>query len=133
MMSILHLSQKRVRLFILTQVGCVGGILWFVFASDSPEALSFIELILALNFAAFTRWILRPILVRRWTYFEDKHCAPYVLGFMVLFTLCAPLLILKLEPVAEHIANVAYFLLCIGVGVEIVQVRRGKVDTINTT
>jgi hypothetical protein len=47
--------------------------------------------------------------------------------FMILLLSCAFLLIIKLEPVAEQIANIAYFLLVIGVGIEFYQLmKEGK-------
>ncbi|WP_347275134.1 hypothetical protein [Candidatus Kuenenia sp.] len=63
----------------------------------------------------------RPRLIRKWRYFQEKPSAPYIMLFMILLLFCAFLLIIKLEPVAEQIANIAYFLLVTGVGVEFYQ------------
>ncbi|MCM8783428.1 MAG: hypothetical protein NC818_01415 [Candidatus Omnitrophica bacterium] len=49
--------------------------------------------------------------------FSDK-C---ILTFMFLLILCAFLLIFKLEPVAEQIANLAYLVLVLGVGIKFVK------------
>jgi hypothetical protein len=68
----------------------------------------------------------RPGLAERWPYFQEKPSAPYIISFMALLMSCAFLLIFKLEPVAEQIANVAYFLLVIGVGIEFVQMVRER-------
>lgn len=53
------------------------------------------------------------------SYIKEKPSAPFIITFMVLLIICALLLILKAEKAAEHIANVAYFLLVIGVGIEV--------------
>jgi hypothetical protein len=54
-------------------------------------------------------------------YFQAKPSAPFILSFMGLLMVCAFLLIFKLEKAAEHVANVAYFALVIGVGIEVYQ------------
>src|SRR3990172_5263875 len=68
----------------------------------------------------------RPGLAERWPYFQEKPSAPYIISFIALLMSCAFLLILKLEPVAEQVANVAYLLLVIGVGIEFVQMVRER-------
>jgi len=55
--------------------------------------------------------------------FSDK-C---VLLFMTLLIMCAFLLILHLEPVAEQLANVAYFALVVGVVIKFIKLMRGTV------
>lgn len=70
---------------------------------------------------------IRPHLIQKWPYFHEKPSAPYIMLFMILLLSCAFLLIIKLEPVAEQIANIAYFLLVIGVGIEFYQLmKEGK-------
>lgn len=49
-----------------------------------------------------------------------------ILGFMILLISCAILLIFKAEETAEEVANVAYFLLVIGVGIEFISMVRRK-------
>lgn len=55
-------------------------------------------------------------------YLEKKPLShKFIIGFMALLIICALLLIFKQEKVAEQVANVAYFLLVIGVGIEVCQ------------
>jgi len=93
---------------------------------ERKEALSWAELLGVVGYVMLVRKFIRPWLIRRWKYFQDKLCAPYIIGFMVLLILCAFLLIFKLEPVAEEMANIAYFLLVVGVGVEFYQMVKNK-------
>lgn len=53
------------------------------------------------------------------TYVKEKPSAPFIIGFMALLIMCAFLLIFKHGKSAENLANIAYFLLVIGVGIEI--------------
>lgn len=75
----------------------------------------------------------RPRLIRRWRYFQEKPSAPYIMLFMILLLSCAFLLIIKLEPVAEQVANIAYFLLVVGVGIEFYQLMKEKKSEKNET
>ncbi|MCF6149648.1 MAG: hypothetical protein E3K37_13425 [Candidatus Kuenenia sp.] len=68
----------------------------------------------------------RPRLIRRWPYFREKPSAPYIMLFMIFLLSCAFLLIVKLEPIAEQVANVAYFLLVTGVGIEFYQLMKQR-------
>jgi len=52
--------------------------------------------------------------------------APYIILFMALLVLCAFLLILKLDPIAEQVANIGFFLLVIGIGIELRQFLKEK-------
>lgn len=62
-------------------------------------------------------------------YFKEKPSAPFIKGFMFILIICAILLILKLERTAEYLADIAYFSLVIGVGIEVYQfVKHGKRD-----
>jgi len=54
-------------------------------------------------------------------YLQGKPSAPFIILFMVLLVICAFLLVFKLEKLAEHLANIAYFALVIGVGIEVYQ------------
>ena len=63
----------------------------------------------------------RPRLIRRWPYFHEKPSAPYSMLFMILLLSCAFLIMVKLEPIAEQVSNVAYFLLVVGIGLEFYQ------------
>lgn len=75
----------------------------------------------------------RPRLIRKWRYFQEKPSAPYIMLFMILLLFCAFLLTIKLEPVAEQVANIAYFLLVVGVGIEFYQVMKEKKSEKNET
>lgn len=68
----------------------------------------------------------RPRLIKRWHYFQEKPSAPYIMLFMILLLCCTFLLIVKLEPVAKQLANVAYFLLVTGVGIEFYQLMKQR-------
>ena len=68
----------------------------------------------------------RPRLIRRWPYFHKKPSAPYIMLFIILLLSCAILMMVKLEPIAEQVANVAYFLLVVGVGIEFYQLIKKK-------
>ncbi|RLB28831.1 MAG: hypothetical protein DRH11_16765 [Deltaproteobacteria bacterium] len=54
----------------------------------------------------------------------------YIIGFMVLIISCAFLLVFKAQNAAEEVANVAYFFLVIGVGIEVYRTirYRGRED-----
>lgn len=69
---------------------------------------------------------IRPSLISKWSYFEEKPSAPYIMLFMIILLICAFLLIIKLESVAEQMANIAYFLLVVGVGIEFYQLIKEK-------
>ena len=75
----------------------------------------------------------RPRLIKSWPYFREKPSAPYIMLFMILLLSCAFLLIVKLEPIAEQVANVAYFLLVVGVGIEFYQLMKEKKSEKNET
>lgn len=57
-------------------------------------------------------------------YSKEKPSAPFIIGFMVLLMICAFLLIFKAEKAAEQLANIAYFCLVIGVGIEVYRMVR---------
>lgn len=61
-------------------------------------------------------------------YVREKPSAPFIIAFMVLLIICAFLLILKAEEAAEQLANIAYFSLVIGVGIEVYQLMKGKTE-----
>lgn len=69
---------------------------------------------------------IRPWLIRKWHYFQEKPSAPYIIFFMLLLLSCAFFVMFKLEPVAEWIANIAYLVLVIGVGIEFCQLIKQK-------
>jgi len=59
-------------------------------------------------------------------FFRKDLARVFILGFMILLISCAFLLIFKAEKTAEEVANVAYFLLVIGVGMKFVSMVRRK-------
>lgn len=59
-------------------------------------------------------------------FFRKDLARVFILGFMILLISCAFLLIFKAEKTAEQVANVAYFLLVIGVGMKFVSMIRRK-------
>lgn len=58
------------------------------------------------------------------SYFKERPSAGFLLGFMILLALCSILLIFKQEKIARGLANIAYLLLVIGVGVEAYHIGR---------
>lgn len=62
-------------------------------------------------------------------YVRKKPVALFVAGFMALLMICAFLLIFKEKKIAEQIADIAYVLLIIGIGIEIYQlIKYGNTD-----
>ena len=57
-------------------------------------------------------------------YFKEKPSAPFIIAFMSMLIFCAFLLIIKQEEMAEDLANIAYFSIVIGVGIEVYQLLR---------
>ena len=57
---------------------------------------------------------------------KKMSSAPFIIAFMCLLAICAILLILGAEKTAEQLANVAYFLLVLGVGIEMYQLVKGE-------
>ena len=61
-------------------------------------------------------------------FFRKDLARVFILGFMILLISCAFLLIFRAEKTAEEVANVAYFLLVIGVGIAFISMIRHKND-----
>lgn len=59
-------------------------------------------------------------------YLKEKPSAPFIIGFMSLLIICAFLSVLQYGGIAKDLANIAYFLLVIGVGIEAYQLIKGK-------
>lgn len=57
---------------------------------------------------------------------KEKPSAPFIIAFMALLIICAFLLIFKVEKAAEQLANIAYFSLVVGVGIELYQMIKHK-------
>jgi len=89
-----------------------------------------------LNFLYFSNlqeWIppiIYRFLIKYWpkakAYIREKPSAPFITGFMALLMICALFLIFKSEKAAEELANIAYFSMVIGVGIELYQMIRHK-------
>jgi len=60
------------------------------------------------------------------SYIKEKPSAPFIIAFMFLLIICAFLLIFKAEKAAEQLANIAYFSLVVGVGIEFYQMIKHK-------
>lgn len=96
-----------------------------------------IKRFIVIGTAGWAEEILQPIIYRPLQrnmprvreYFKEKPSAAFIIGFMALLMICAFLLIFKVEKAAEQIANIAYFSLVIGVGIEAYQmIKHGNVD-----
>jgi hypothetical protein len=62
-------------------------------------------------------------------YFKEKPSALFIIGFMFLLIICTILLMLKLEKTAKELANIAYFPLVIGIGIEVYRfIKHGERD-----
>lgn len=114
--------------FYVFEMFIIAGMGYFIFISKSKENLSFAELLFTIGYAMLVRKKIRPILAARWNYFNEKPSAPYTLTFMGLLMICAFLLIFRLEPIAEQLANIAYFMLVIAVGIEFSKMLKEKDD-----
>ena len=65
-------------------------------------------------------------LPRAQAYIKEKPSVPFIIAFMALLVICAFLLIFKAEKAAEQLANIAYFSLVIGVGIEVYQLVKNR-------
>jgi hypothetical protein len=65
-------------------------------------------------------------LPRAQAYIKEKPSALFIIAFMTLLIICAFFLIFKAEKAAEQLANIAYFSLVIGVGIELYQMIKHK-------
>jgi len=62
-------------------------------------------------------------------YLNEKPTSHLAIGFVVLLIICGILLILKQGRIVERLEDVAYFLLLIGVGIELYQfMKQGNID-----
>ena len=96
--------------------------------SASLDAYSLAELLLVFLYAIIIRSI-KPFLIGKWGYFQNKPSAPYILGFMTLLLLCPFFIILNYEQIAEQIANIAYFLLVFSVIIELInELKKSKLS-----
>lgn len=74
------------------------------------------------------RFLMRNLPVAH-AYAKERPSARFIIAFMLLLLICVFFLIFKAEKAAEQLANVAYFLLVIGVGIEAYQlIKSGKMD-----
>lgn len=72
---------------------------------------------------SFFRFLHINILLTK-SYLKERPSALFLLGFMVLLAICSFLLIFKQEKIAKEVANIAYLLLVIEVGVEAYHISR---------
>jgi len=59
------------------------------------------------------------LMAKAFTYIKQEPANGFIIAFMVLLMLCAFLLIFKLDPIAEQLANLAYFALVVEVGIKL--------------
>lgn len=82
-----------------------------------------------LTWRAFTEY-LRPILESRWPWLSYKVYSrsgtKYFSGFIVVLAGVAGMLVLRLEPIAEQLALIGYYMLIAGVVLEILDLRKDK-------
>lgn len=91
-------------------------------AKGLPDSAYIIFMVIIVSFVRK----IRPRLIRKWPYFQEKFSAPYIILFMMLILFCAFFCIIKLESVAELLAPIAYFLLVVGIGIEFYQLIKQK-------
>jgi len=74
--------------------------------------------------------VIKKIIKKAQAYIKKRPSAILIISFISLFIISSFLLvILEQKKVAEYIANAAYFLLIIGVGMEVYQsIKHGKRD-----
>lgn len=75
---------------------------------------------------SFFRFLHRNNILLIKSYFKERPSVLFLLGFMVLLAICSFLLIFKHEKAAERVANIAYFSLVIGVGIEVYQLVKNR-------
>ena len=62
-------------------------------------------------------------------YVKGRPSSPFIIAFMVVLIICALCLVSKREQRAEELGSIGYFLLVIGVGIELYQMIRYKSNT----
>ena len=102
-----------------------ASVYYFSF-SKAKDAFSFGGLFITVNFILLVRYWLRPLLSKRWSYFNEKKSAPYIIVFMIILILCAIFLFFKLETEAGDLSIIGYFILVIGVSVEFIEIKKSK-------
>ncbi len=113
-------------LFFAALILTLSSSVYLFYFSKSREAFSFGGLAITASFILVVRYWLRPLLSKRWTYFNEKKSAPYIIVFMIILILCAIFLIFKLETEAEDLSIIGYFILVVGVNVEFIEIKKSK-------
>ncbi len=62
--------------------------------------------------------LLKPMLMHRWKQIYGGAGTHYIVGFMLILVMVAMLLVIKLEPIAEQLAVIGYYMLVVGVVLE---------------
>lgn len=119
------LKRKR-WMFFTVLIFTLFAAFYFFFFNKTKDAFSFGGLFIIATFILLVRYWLRPLLSKRWTYFNEKKSAPYIMVFLIILVFCAIFLIFKLESVAEHLSIIGYFLLVVGVSVEFIKAIKAK-------
>lgn len=130
-------------IIILLIYSIVSLVFFYLTPSHSTRAWIFVVLYLTLLFIFSLGWLyllkkatnwfinkkdtlikfIPPILLDKLPvirdYFKEKPSAYFIIAFMILLVLCAFLLIFEHKWLAEQFANISYFCLVIGVGIEV--------------
>jgi len=61
------------------------------------------------------------LMAKFFIYIKQEPADSFIIAFMLLLVICTLLLIFKLDLIAEKLANIAYFVLVIGVGIKLVK------------
>ena len=123
--KIASLKRKR-RMFLIALTLTLLAAFYFFFFSKAKDAFSLGGLFIIANFILLVRYWLRPLLSKRWSYFNEKKSAPYIMVFLIIQVFCAIFLFFKLESAAKHFSIIGYFLLVVGVSVEFTKVIKAK-------
>jgi len=62
--------------------------------------------------------LLKPMLMLRWKQIYGGAGTHYIVGFILILVMVAMLLVIKLEPIAEQLAVIGYYMLVVGVVLE---------------
>lgn len=95
--------------------------LYFMMKSQSVDAYSWGSLLLVLSYSVAVRWKIRRLLSRTWPNVANRHSAPYLLLLTVILILCAGLLMMQWNSLAEKLAVICYFLLVFSMAAEFTQ------------
>ena len=134
----LFFSQKGMAIFIPLNLSIFYFVILFLISFAITRLITINLQPLSSNYLSIAQDWLPPIIYRYLArnlpkvsaYIKQKPSATFIITFMVLLIICAFLLFLKAEKEAEQLANIAYFSLVIGVGIEVYRmIKYGESDT----